>query len=151
MIIRKFETWKLERSGDFFDNARKSGSPMPWDVVVLKITDDDGIEGIATALGARSGNITQHYLHEVLAPVVLGKNASDREAIQHQLYTVDRHLTFFPNYLPGPIDVALWDIAAKRGGLPLFRYLGASRTSLPVYASGLFLADVDDYVKEALH
>ena len=151
MIIKKFETWKLERDGDFFDKTRKSGSPMPWDVVVIKMTDEDGVEGIATALGARSGNITQQFLHEVLAPAVLGKDSTNREAIQHQLYTIDRHITFFPNYLPGPVDAALYDMAAKRANLPLYRYLGGYRTSLPVYASGLFLATVDDYVKEALH
>ena len=151
MIIRKFETWKLERSSDFFDTARKSGSPMPWDVVVIKLTDDEGTEGIAMALGARSGNITESFLQEIIAPVVLGQNVTDREAINHQLYTVDRHLTFFPNYLPGCIDVALWDMAAKKANLPLFRYLGAYRTALPVYASGLFHADTADYIKEALH
>lgn len=151
MIIQKFETWKLERSGDYFDKARKSGSPMPWDVVAIKLTDDEGTEGIATALGARSGNITQNFLHEVIAPIVLGKNITEREAIQQMLYTVDRHITFFPNYLPGPVDVALYDMAAKKANLPLFRYLGASRTSLPVYASGLFLSTVDDYVQEALY
>ena len=150
MIITKFETWKLERKADFFDSTRKSGSPMPWDIVLIKLTDDEGAEGIAMALGARSGNITESYLQEIIAPVVLGRNITDREAIIHQFYTIDRHLTFFPNYLPGPVDVALWDMAAKKANLPLFRYLGAYRSSLPVYASGLFHPDIPDYVKEAV-
>jgi L-alanine-DL-glutamate epimerase-like enolase superfamily enzyme len=150
MVIRKLETWKVERNKHFFDSDREAGSTMPWDVVVLKLTDEDGIEGIATALGARSGHLTETYLHEVIAPVILGKNAYDREAIWHQLWTIDRHLTFFPVYLPGPVDVALWDMAAKKASLPLYRLLGACRTTLPAYASGLFHADVDDYVAEAM-
>ena len=150
MVIRKFETWKLVRQEEFFDKERQAGSPIAWDVVVLKLTDEEGTEGIATALGARSGNITERYLHEVIAPVVLGRNLHDREAIWHQLWTIDRHLTFFPIYLPGPVDVALWDMAAKKVNLPLHRFLGGHRRSLPVYASGLFHESTEKYVDEAL-
>jgi L-alanine-DL-glutamate epimerase-like enolase superfamily enzyme len=121
---------------------------MTWDVVVLRLNTEEGITGYATALAARSGAITQSYLHENIAPVVLGRRVSEREAIWNELWTIDRHLTFFPIYLPGPVDVALWDIAARAAGLPLYQYLGECRTSLPVYASSLFMPNVDDYVKQ---
>jgi L-alanine-DL-glutamate epimerase-like enolase superfamily enzyme len=35
------------------------------------------------------------------------------------------------------IDIALWDLAARRAGLPLWRHLGGTRGRVPVYASGL--------------
>lgn len=45
---------------------------------------------------------------------------------------------------PGPIaqaiagiDLALWDLSARRAGQPLWRHLGGSRSRLPVYASGI--------------
>jgi D-galactarolactone cycloisomerase len=45
---------------------------------------------------------------------------------------------------PGPvaqclagIDIALWDLAARRAGLPLWRMLGGARTEVPAYASGI--------------
>ena len=72
-----------------------------------------------------------------------GKSAMD--------WNIDRHLTFFPVYLPGPIDVALWDICAKAAGLPLYQYLGAYREQLPVYASGLFHPTEQEYIDEALY
>jgi len=45
---------------------------------------------------------------------------------------------------PGPmaqviagVDLALWDLCARRASLPLFRLLGGSQTRVPVYASGI--------------
>lgn len=45
---------------------------------------------------------------------------------------------------PGPlaqaiagVDLALWDLCARRAGLPLWRLLGGTRSRIPVYASGL--------------
>ncbi len=151
MKIVKFETWWVKRDKCLFDEKRKGGSTMDWDVVVLRLTADNGTQGIATALAARSGLVTESYLQDNIAPLLLGRSPYDREAIWHELWNIDRHLTFFPVYLPGPADVALWDMCAKEAGLPLYRYLGAFRESLPVYASGLFHETPEEYVKEALY
>ncbi|MDM0047815.1 mandelate racemase/muconate lactonizing enzyme family protein [Variovorax sp. J22R115] len=35
------------------------------------------------------------------------------------------------------IDLALWDLSARRAGQPLWRHLGGTRSSVPVYASGI--------------
>ncbi len=150
MIIKKFETWWVRRNKCLFDEKRRGRSAMDWDVVVLKLTTDTGIEGVATALAARSGTVTEAYLHDNIAPVVMGRSPYDREKIWQELWTIDRHLTFFPVYLPGPVDVALWDIAARAAGLPLYQYIGAYREQLPVYASGLFHSTTQEYVDEAL-
>ena len=55
MIIQKIETWWVRRNKCLFDDKRKGKSAMDWDVMVLKLTTDTGIEGIATALAARAG------------------------------------------------------------------------------------------------
>ncbi len=149
MKVTKLETWHCKRDLSLFPENR-AGANMPWDVVVLRLETDAGIDGYASALAARSGLITETYLHDNIAPVVLGRNVEDRERIWHDLWTLDRHLTFFPVYLPGPIDVALWDAAAKAANLPLYKYLGAARDGLPAYASGLFHETTDEYIAEAL-
>lgn len=150
-VITSLETWRCQRSEALFDSARTGRSPMNWDVVVMRLNTDSGTQGHATALAARSSVVTQAYLHETIAPVVLGRRVSEREAIWHELWTIDRHLTFFPVYLPGPVDVAMWDIAAKEAGLPLFQFIGECRDSLPVYASSLFLPRVEDYIQQMQH
>lgn len=147
-VVTALETWRCQRREALFDSARMGRSPMNWDVVVLRLTTDGGLHGHATALAARSSTVTQAYLHENIAPVVLGRPVSQREAIWHELWTIDRHLAFFPAYLPGPLDVALWDLAAQAAGLPLYQFIGECRTSLPTYASSLFMADTADYVKQ---
>jgi L-alanine-DL-glutamate epimerase-like enolase superfamily enzyme len=151
MKIVKFETWWVQRDHCLFDEKRQGKSKMPWDVVVIKITTDNQIEGLATAMAARSGAVTEAYLQDNIAPILMGRDPHDREAIWQELWNIDRHLGFFPVYLPGPVDVALWDIAAKAAGLPLYKYIGAYRNQLPVYASGLFHETVDQYVEEALY
>jgi len=151
MIITKFETWWVERDKCLFDEKRQGGAKMGWDVIALKLTTDTGIEGIATCMAARSGGVTESYLHDSIGPVVLGRDPHDREAIFHDLWNIDRHEAFFPVFLPGPVDVALWDICAKEAGLPLYKYIGAYRNCLPVYASGCFHGTVQEYVDEAVY
>jgi L-alanine-DL-glutamate epimerase-like enolase superfamily enzyme len=146
--ITAFETWRCQRKERLFDSARMGRSPMNWDVVVLRLHTDAGICGHATAIAARSSIATQAFLQEIIAPVVLGRCVSEREAIYHELWTIDRHITFFPVYLPGPVDVAMWDIAAQAAGLPLYQFIGECRTSLPTYASSLFMPNTEDYLKE---
>ncbi|MCC7473994.1 MAG: hypothetical protein IT425_01250 [Pirellulales bacterium] len=149
MIVTKLETWRCQRGQELFDQSRQGSAPMKWDVVVVRLTTDSGLRGEATALAARSSLITQQYIHELIAPVVLGRSVHQREAIYHDLWNIDRHLIFFPVYLPGPLDVALYDLAAKAAGLPLYQYLGAYRDNLPVYASSLWLEKPADYVDQA--
>src|SRR5690606_368080 len=149
-VVTSVETWRCRPQKDFFDAARTGRSPLSGEVVVLRLGTADGRHGHAAALAARSGRVTQATLHDVIAPVVLGRAVSEREAIWHELWTIDRHLTFFPVFLPGPVDVALWDLAAQAAGLPLYQFLGECRTSLPAYASSLFLERADDYAEQML-
>jgi L-alanine-DL-glutamate epimerase-like enolase superfamily enzyme len=136
MRVTSLETWLCKRDESLFDASRTGRSPLTWDVVVMRLGTDAGLNGHACALAARSGNVTESYMN-------------DRTAIWHEFWNIDRHLTFFPVYLPGPVDVALYDLAAQAAGLPLYQFLGACRTSLPTYASSLFLPTVDAYVEEA--
>ena len=35
------------------------------------------------------------------------------------------------------MDIALWDLVARRAGLPLYRLLGGEDATIPTYASGI--------------
>ena len=70
MKIVKFETWWVERAKCLFDEKRQGGAKMGWDVIVIKLTTDTGIEGIATCMAARSGAVSESYLQESIGPVI---------------------------------------------------------------------------------
>jgi L-alanine-DL-glutamate epimerase-like enolase superfamily enzyme len=155
--IVRFETWVCSRdespgSGPSSRGAQLNRTGEPGSkAVLLRLTTDDGIEGYATAQVAFTPKIALAYLNEVVANVVLGRDPTDREAIWQELFWLNRRSVYFPTNLPGPVDVALWDIAAKSAGLPLYRFLGAYRSTLPVYASSQFMPEVDDYLRDAAH
>ena len=44
------------------------------------------------------------------------------------------------------IDIALWDMAARQAGLPLYQLLGGARDKILSYASTPLLADNQAYV-----
>jgi L-alanine-DL-glutamate epimerase-like enolase superfamily enzyme len=148
--IQTFETWACEKRRDQSTDYRAQGHRFSEvaRIVVVKITDEDGFEGIATCMAEHSIRVTKGYLHDMIGPIVIGRDIYDREAIYKELWRMDRHLMFFPVTVLGAVDVALWDIAAKRAKMPLYRYLGGSRTSLPVYYSAQFMDKIDDYVAE---
>lgn len=150
--ISSFETWIARKP----TGVKPGGLPDLYksfgdEVVVIRITTDDGFEGVSTAIAACGTAIPLAYLNEVIAPVVLGRDVHDREWIYQELFMINRRFAFFPLYLPGPVDVALWDIAAKEAGQPLYKYLGAYRSSIPAYASGQFMPELDDYLEDAGH
>jgi L-alanine-DL-glutamate epimerase-like enolase superfamily enzyme len=49
----------------------------------------------------------------------------------------------------GACDTALWDIAAKAAGMPLFAFLGAGRSAIGAYASSQVLEAKEAYAAEA--
>lgn len=83
----------------------------------------------------------------ILAPIVTGEDWPG-PAEAYDAMTRRTHVVMLQGGEPGPlsqaiagVDIALWDLAARRAGLPLWRYAAGdaikSDGSMPVYASGL--------------
>jgi D-galactarolactone cycloisomerase len=82
-------------------------------------------------------------VESVFAPLVVGREVHDPAAVFRELDAKTAVLAIQSGE-PGPmaqciagIDVALWDLAARRAGEPLWRHLGGREPEISVYASGL--------------
>jgi D-galactarolactone cycloisomerase len=82
-------------------------------------------------------------VESVLAPLIKGGSFSSPVEAFHRLSAKTAVLALQSGE-PGPIaqciagvDIALWDLAARRAGKPLWQLLGGSSPRIRVYASGL--------------
>ena len=111
------------------------------DIFVLEIETQGGLIGMSYLMPLRGGLHTlDTCMKELIAPHVIGRDATEIEAIWQTLYKSNFWLgrmgvTVFAQ---SAVDMALWDIVGKRAGLPLFRLWGAARTEIPAYGSGVF-------------
>jgi len=79
----------------------------------------------------------------IFSPLLVGAQASDAAASLEMLSARTRTMAIQCGE-PGPfaqvsgaIDQALWDMAARRAGQPLWRHLGGTSSEVRVYASGI--------------
>jgi galactonate dehydratase len=105
-------------------------------ITFVQVHTDEGLIGLGdTFYGPAS---IQTYVHDLAAPLLLGKDPLAIEQLWHLLFveTVRGGLSMRSAEMRGlsAIDVALWDIAGQALGLPLYRLLGGpTRDSLRVY------------------
>ena len=107
---------------------------------LVKIRTDTGVEGLGFCYcGNRAGHIVTHAVRDLLAAIVIGRDAHQVEGIWDVMYR-DAVLMGRRGAIlraMSAIDVALWDAAAKSAELPLYQYLGAHyQETVPAYASG---------------
>jgi galactonate dehydratase len=102
-------------------------------VVWVHVYTDEGLVGIGeTFFGA---NAVAAYLHESVAPYLLGKNALDIDLHSRRLYGyVGFNSTGVEARGASAVDLALWDLFGKAADLPVYQLLGgASRDRLRIY------------------
>ena len=108
--------------------------------------DTDGVVGFGEVWCNFPSVGAEHrgrLIERVLAPMVTGTDASNPTAVFESLTRRTAVLAIQCGE-PGPfaqaiagIDLALWDLAARRAGQPLWRLLGGVSAEVPVYASGI--------------
>jgi len=102
------------------------------------ITTENGIRGTGygwTLLGGASA--IKCIIENDFAPLLVGENALDNERLwtklNKRLQSVGR--SGVVNQAQAAVDLALWDIKGKAANLPIYKLLGGSRESAPVYGS----------------
>ena len=113
-------------------------------LLLVEVVTDDGIKGYGQVSSTPMKDIAEWTAK--LAPTALGMNALARTEVWEKLFALTSPQ---PNKggLPrgarpqimaaiGGIDMALWDIAGKAAGMPVYRLLGADNKPVFTYGTG---------------
>ena len=124
------------------------------DVIVVDLEDSDGLTGtgFSYVLGGGGRTVTL-AARDMLDRFVSGREIVPPQALWRRLAGSLNRLGRGVGYLAiAAIDVAMWDLYAKRQGQPLYAALGGVARTLPVYGSGGFgpTQDPDAAVARAL-
>ncbi|MEV5148135.1 mandelate racemase/muconate lactonizing enzyme family protein [Streptomyces sp. NPDC052727] len=111
-------------------------------VLFVEIATEQGHEGIGFSYSKRAGGPGQFAHAREIAEHVVGEDPSDIGRIWTKLVWAGASVgrSGLATQAIAAFDVALWDLKAKRAGLPLAKLLGAHRDAVRCYnTSGGFL------------
>ena len=114
-------------------------------MLLVRVDTDAGISGWGEPFGHNACRALKQTIDTMIAPLCIGRDADQigelMTSLQHSLHLFG-HGNGLVSYGLSAIDIALWDIAGKEAGLPLYRLLGGSgRSRVPAYASLLRYGD----------
>ncbi|MBB5079801.1 enolase C-terminal domain-like protein [Nonomuraea endophytica] len=119
-------------------------------VVVRVDTSEPGLYGLGCATFTQRFHAVVAAIEQHVAPMVIGRHPADIEDIWRMLHFSSywRGGPVHNNALSG-IDQALWDIAGKRFGVPVYELLGGRvRTAAAVY-TGARGGEVEESIERA--
>ncbi len=103
-------------------------------LIWVEIETDEGLVGLGESF--RGAQAVEAVIHEQVAPWLLGRDARRIEAISRHLLTpyLGFHSSGAEVRAASAVDLALWDLAGKRHGIPVHEALGgAARTEIRAY------------------
>src|SRR5215213_4350730 len=123
---------------------------------IVRVTDADGVTGTGYSYTiGTGGHSVMELLKRTLGPALLGREALEIERIWRDLLFVTHATSVgaITSIALAAIDTALWDLKARKLGLPLHLLAGGAQSEIPLYTTeGGWLhletaALVDDAVK----
>ena len=124
-------------------------------LVIVKVeTSEPGLVGWGCATFTQRALVVQTAIDQYLKPFLTGRNVDEIEDIWQSSYVSSywRNGPVLFNAMSG-VDIALWDIKAKRAGMPLYQLLGGKvRQGADCYfhASGASFSEVEESARQAM-
>lgn len=150
----KLSTTTLPLATPISDAKVFTGRQKPMTEVVFlfaEITTEQGYEGLGFSYSKRAGGPAQYAHASEVAENLIGADPQDISKIYQKLLWAGASVgrSGVATQALAAIDIALWDMKAKRAGLPLAKLLGAHRDSVRTYnTSGGFLHASVEEIKE---
>ena len=123
--------------------------------LLVWLSDDDGVTGMGYSYaGTVGGQLLADTVRDVLSAVVLGSDADDIPGLWRRMYQESILIGRRGAVLRAmsAVDIALWDLRARRCGVSLARLLGGSTARpLPTYASGGYYRSDDTAATDAVN
>ena len=122
---------------------------------IVTVTDADGASGTGYSYTiGTGGSSVMRLLADHLAPRLIGQDADGIEAIWRDL-EFSTHATTIGAITAialAAIDTALWDLRARKQGLPLWKLAGGAKDRCPLYTTegGWLHIETRDLVDDAL-
>lgn len=119
----------------------RHGEMTAFDLVTVHITDSDGAEGVGYTYSLNGGGAICDLIRRDMAAQVIGADAGLIEDLWQRLWW---HVHYVgrggaASFALSAIDIALWDLKARKAGLPLWRLLGGHDPRVPAYAGSINL------------
>jgi L-alanine-DL-glutamate epimerase-like enolase superfamily enzyme len=124
------------------------------EVVSVELRTDTGVTGTGfTYTLGRGGPAIAALIRDEIAPRLVGTDPLRREAVNQQLWW-DLHWvgrTGISQLAISAIDIALWDIAGRHYGEPVWRLMGGARAQVPMYHTdcGWLHHSKDELIRES--
>jgi L-alanine-DL-glutamate epimerase-like enolase superfamily enzyme len=127
------------------------GEMRAFELNTVRVRDAEGGEGMGyTFTVGRNGAAVDAVLARELPEIMAGEEADEIERLWHKAWWALHYGgRGGPTVLAlSAFDMALWDLKAKRAGLPLWNLLGGYDPRVPAYAGGI---DLDLPLDRLLH
>lgn len=113
---------------------------------LVRIVADDGAEGIGMSSTYAPYDFDRSCAESIrrMIPALVGRDPLNREGLWRDLR--DASLPTIPG-AQSAVDIALWDLAARTMGSPLYQVLGGYRSRILAYASTPTFPTIEEYVE----
>ncbi len=140
MKIARIETFQLRAALE-----RPFGWSQGWigerSVGLVKVTTDDGVVGWGEGCGGAAGAVVENDF----GPMLMGEDPMNRIGLWQRMFAMQYNANVavgMGGSAISAVDTALWDIAGKALGQPVYQLLGGRvREKVAVYATGLYYTE----------
>ena len=138
---------EIHAFGNESTTAKYTDEPLPWKEVnnILRITTADGYEAISGVDTYDVSGYKDSHLQELKSISNDLKALKTLDPVEVMAILKENHPNL-SNEARASVDIVLWDLAARKAGLPLHQLLGSKRNSIKSYASLRTYETLPEYI-----